>query len=288
MRVVGSLLSVLLLVWLIAQQDWHRVLELLSGIPIRVIVMVGGLVFLRYIFQTFRWLFLLRAQRVQFSFAQAFRLVLTGLFASNFLPSTIGGDVIRLIGIAPAAGGVVVSGASLVVDRAIGVMSMIPFLPISMAVLGNMGLGNTTAMGALTLLPQNIRSGVEGSLKTLKQALQLWMSKPWSLALAFLFSSMGASVYIAGIWLLAKGIGIEVSLFEVAGISAVTYFVTLIPISINGYGVREIGIVALYTQLDVPVLEATALALVSRMIMLSVSLPGAIWLPGALTRASRE
>lgn len=263
-------------------------LELLSGIPIRVIVMVGGLVFLRYIFQTFRWLFLLRAQRVQFSFAQAFRLVLTGLFASNFLPSTIGGDVIRLIGIAPAAGGVVVSGASLVVDRAIGVMSMIPFLPISMAVLGNMGLGNTTAMGALTLLPQNIRSRVEGSLKTLKEALQLWMSKPWSLALAFLFSTMGASVYIAGIWLLAKGIGIEVSLFEVAGISAVTYFVTLIPISINGYGVREIGIVALYTQLDVSVLEATALALVSRMIMLSVSLPGAIWLPGALTRASRE
>jgi uncharacterized membrane protein YbhN (UPF0104 family) len=288
LRVAGSILSVSLLVWLVAQQDWRRVLELAWGIPIQVIVVVGGLIFSRYIFQTLRWLFLLHAQRVQIGFGHALRLVLTGLFASNFLPSTIGGDVVRLIGIVPAAGGVVVSGASLVVDRAIGVMSMIPYLPISIAVLGDMRFATMTGMSVLTLLPQNIRSGVEGSLNTLKEALRLWISKPWSLAMAFLLSSMGALVYILGMWLLARGIGIEVSLFEVAGISAATYFITLIPISINGYGVREIGVVTLYTRLGVSVLEATTLALVSRVVMLSVSLPGAIWLPGALTRHSRQ
>lgn len=275
----------LLLVWLITRQDWRRVLEMFSRIPVAIIAMAAGLLFMRYVFQTLRWLLLLRAQRVDLGFLPGLRLVLTGLFASNFLPSTVGGDVVRLIGVMPMGTSAMVSGASLVADRAIGVISMIPFLPISLAVLGTSRITHLMGGNALAFVPPDLRRRIEGSLQTILQALRLWASKPWWLALAFLFSLMGAGVYMLAIWLLAGGIGIEISLWEVAGISAATYFITLIPISINGYGVREISVVALYMQLSVPVVEATALALVSRMIMLGVSLPGAIWLPGTIARS---
>jgi uncharacterized membrane protein YbhN (UPF0104 family) len=286
LRLIGTALSILLLAWLVTRHDWRRVLESLSQIRIRVIAIVAGLFLLRYVFQTLRWMFLLRAQRVELHFLAAFRLVLTGLFASNFLPSTVGGDVIRLIGVMPTATSAVVSGASLVADRAIGVISMLPFLPISMTVLGDAQIREMTGMSMSAVLPPGVRRRFSASLRTLQEALRLWASKPGWLVLAFLLSIMGALVYMLGIWILARGIGIEVSLLEVAGISAATYFITLIPISINGYGVREISVVALYAQLHVPIVAATALALVSRIIMLCVSLPGAIWLPGTIAKSS--
>jgi hypothetical protein len=70
-----------------------------------------------------------------------------------------------------------------------------------------------------------------------------------------------------------------VSLGQVAGITGLTYLLTIIPVSINGYGLREAAMVTLYTQLGSVAEQAAALALISRLLMLAATIPGAATLP---------
>ena len=90
--------------------------------------------------------------------------------------------------------------------------------------------------------------------------------------------------YLVGALIVARALGITVNLAQVAGASAVSYFLTMVPVSINGYGIRELVVLWCYAQLGATVEQATALAFLTRIIMLFLSLPGAIsiraFLPG--------
>lgn len=283
-RVGGTILSLSLFGWLIARMGLKELVRLFGEIPFSFFLLAIGFICSRYVFQTLRWMTLLRAQAITLEFGAGLRLVLAGLFASNFLPTTVGGDIVRLVGITRIHDRIVIGGASLVADRLIGVASMLPFLSLSATMLADAGLQNTHSTSTLGLLPKRIREGFRRSLRQLREAVELWVSNPGSLAIAYIFSTLAVTAYMVAIWILASGIGIPVSFIEVAGISALVYFITLFPISVNGYGVREIGIVAFYTRLGATVPEASALALVSRIAMICVSLPGVIWLPRILAQ----
>jgi uncharacterized membrane protein YbhN (UPF0104 family) len=58
----------------------------------------------------------------------------------------------------------------------------------------------------------------------------------------------------------------------------ITYFLTLIPISFNGYGVREFAMASLYSRLGASTGQAAMLALITRFFMLVETLPGALWI----------
>ena len=66
------------------------------------------------------------------------------------------------------------------------------------------------------------------------------------------------------------------------GINVLTYLLTLLPISVNGYGVREVAMTTLYMQLGASLEQASTLALITRFFMLMETLPGALWLPQIL------
>jgi len=101
---------------------------------------------------------------------------------------------------------------------------------------------------------------------------------------ALIASWVGILVFFFAIWLLAQGLGIDVSFMQVAGITAVTYFLALIPFTINAYGLRELSIIALYSSLGASAEQAAALALLSRFLMLISSLPGAYTVWGAFLK----
>jgi uncharacterized membrane protein YbhN (UPF0104 family) len=92
-------------------------------------------------------------------------------------------------------------------------------------------------------------------------------------------------VIFVAIWLVAIGLGIPVALYQVMGVTAITYLITLLPISVNGYGLRELAIVAIYTMLGATVEQATSLALITRLLMMIQTLPGALWIPQNLSEA---
>jgi hypothetical protein len=62
------------------------------------------------------------------------------------------------------------------------------------------------------------------------------------------------------------------------GITAMTYLITLLPISINGYGLRELAITFFYMRLGASAEQATIFALLSRFLLMAATIPGVLWL----------
>ena len=100
--------------------------------------MVLLLIFISRLATVGRWHMLLQIESVKVNWKDSLRLTFAGLFAANFLPTTIGGDVVRLAGaIRLGIDGSFVA-ASLMVDRLIGMTGMAIAAPLGLIpVIGN-------------------------------------------------------------------------------------------------------------------------------------------------------
>jgi len=121
-------------------------------------------------------------------------------------------------------------------------------------------------------------SRVKRWLQRGREAFKVWLERPRILILAFCVSWLSIFVVFIAIWLVARGLGIPVALYQVMGITGITYLLTLLPISVNGYGLREVAITTLYLPLGASLEQAATLALITRFLSMLETLPGALWL----------
>ncbi|MCH8876617.1 MAG: flippase-like domain-containing protein [Chloroflexi bacterium] len=282
-RLAGTLISLGLLIWLLSRLDLRELLSMASEVPPIVILYSLGLLIIRVLAHTFRWRSLLRGQKIHVPYRQLVGLQYGSFFASNFLPTTIGGDVIRLVGILRETSNRVGGAASIVVDRAIGAFGMLFVLPLSWPMLGGFLATLGVAVGRVEL-PGSLRKAA----RRVWDATALWLKSPASLVVALLASWVGIFSYFVFVWVLARALGIDVSLIQVAGVTAVTYFIALFPFTINAYGLRELSVIAFYSSLGASTEQAAALAVLSRFLILISSLPGVYTVWGAFLRKGPE
>ena len=134
LRLTGTIIAVGLLVWLLAKQDWTVIWTQLSKLPVWIIIAALLLCLVGQVLNAWRWHVLLKAQDVVIKFSQTMRIVFAGAFASNFLPTTIGGDVLRLVSITTYTSNQGMSLASLVLDRLVNLAAFITVTPFSITV----------------------------------------------------------------------------------------------------------------------------------------------------------
>jgi uncharacterized membrane protein YbhN (UPF0104 family) len=283
LRGLGTLLALGLLVFLVAQSDQEEIFTNLKKISFQTL----GLVFLFIVgsrlFITARWFVLLRSGGIKISFKETLSLVFMGLFSNNFLPTTIGGDVVRLAGAIQLGYDNALCLASIAADRVINMVGMSLAAPLGLWQLaGISALGQSFALGGL------VTKGVEFSKKTLS-SFSLWLKKPGALVAALMFAFIHMFFSFTASYLLIVGQGEYLALWKVIGLSSLAYFVSLVPISINGYGVQELTVTFLLSSIGgISVPTAASTAVIHRLVMMSVSLPGAFTLPGVLAKMNRK
>ena len=275
----GTLVCSFLFVWLIARQNWQMVLSKASGIPIWTFVIVLGLYILGQFINTLRWYLLLRAQQVQISYWQAMKLAWSGIFASNFLPSTIGGDGFRMVGVYPYTGRKTIAIGSVALDRVINMASMICLLPSPFLIFGST-LGKLLSI--TILLPDWLQKLLDQYFPKITAAFRTWATKPVSLLWAFVVAWPSNLIPMLATYILARQLGMDVSYWQVIGVQTVSYFLSVLPISVNGYGLREVTYTTLYATLGASLEQASTLALVTRLLTVLITIPGALWLSGAV------
>ena len=80
------------------------------------------------------------------------------------------------------------------------------------------------------------------------------------------------------------GMGEDIPLWTIAGLYSFAYFVTLLPFSINGYGLQEISLTFVFSSIgNASVSNSLTMALLFRTLTMLVSLPGAFFLPEILS-----
>jgi uncharacterized membrane protein YbhN (UPF0104 family) len=295
-RFLGTLGSLALLVYLLSQQGWGEIVGAFRRIPPISLAAVVGLLLLSRLAITARWYSLLRTADRGIPFRESLRLTLAGLFAANFLPTTIGGDVVRLAGVLRLSQNRAASAASIVADRLIGMAGMLMILPVGVGDLFSWLQAARSAGGPLALglvegeapagwrhLGLRLRRGLE----KVAGAMRMWVHHPWALLEALGFTWIHMVCLFAEIWVLLRGMGEPASLLRIGGLWSLSYFVTLMPFSINGLGLREVSVTYIFSELGgISLQAALTLALILRTLDMLVSLPGAAFVsnvvaPGA-------
>ncbi len=217
-----------------------------------------------------RWRALLRGQGFRLPFSRIFAWVLVGHTASMFLPSSIGGDGVRFLAAATWVPAKTRLALTLVLDRVINALAMVALLPVSLAVFaGPLGLGMV-----------GLASWGEGVQRWRQRARTLWeglRSVPARVVgEAWLWAWPSNLLPMAGTWVMARSLGMAVSYVDVVAAQTLSYWVTLLPISVYGWGVREAAYTVLFTTLGATVEQAVALALWRRVLDVALALPGAL------------
>ncbi|MCB0119744.1 MAG: flippase-like domain-containing protein [Anaerolineales bacterium] len=283
-RGLGSLLALALLLILIREEGDGEVFSALRRVSLPYFFLALLALLVSRMFAASRWYILLRSAGVEISFLRAVMLTFTGNFSSNFLPSTIGGDVVRLGGTMQMGYDRAICLASLVVDRLIGMAGMVLASPLGLIPLFSMDSGLVQSISLAGLL----QKGRDFAKRTL-EAFSIWLKRPAGLGGALL-ATLGNQAFIyLMIYLLLLSIGHHLSFWLVAGMYTLTYFVTLVPISINGLGVQELSMTFLLVQLGgLAQSESATIALLTRALFVLTSLPGAFFLPSILAAMNEK
>ncbi|GAB4567979.1 MAG: lysylphosphatidylglycerol synthase transmembrane domain-containing protein [Anaerolineales bacterium] len=283
-RGLGSLLALVLLLILIQEEGDGELFSALRRVSLGYFFVALIALLISRMFAATRWFVLLRSAGVQITITRAIMLMFTGNFSSNFLPTTIGGDVVRLGGAMQMGYDRAICLASLVVDRLIGMVGMALMLPLGLIPLLSLDGGFVRSFTLAGLSQKIIGFG-----KRTFEAFSIWLKKPLGLSGALLSTLANQLFIYLMIYLLLQGIDHHVSYWLVAGMYTLTYFVTLIPISINGLGVQELSMTFLLVQLGgLSSSESATIALLTRVLFILTSLPGAFFLPSVLAAMNEK
>jgi uncharacterized protein (TIRG00374 family) len=297
------LVSASLLYWLLAQTDLGRLLDLVRRASIPWLVSALALYLLMILASAWRWGVLLKAQRVQVPQRTLVGSFLVATFFNNFLPSNIGGDVVRIRDTSREAGSMTHATTVVIVDRVLGLLALLlvaaagataagliagqPATPIWPPLLW-LALAAGTAAFVLVLVAPTViarlasplrainRQWVDRRLERLTTIVEDFRDVPGQMLYCFLGAIAVQAVIVAYYVALARGLGIPISAVHLAVVVPVSLVLQLLPVSVNGFGVREAAFSYYFVGLQLPVESAVALALVGAGLILVFSLSGGL------------
>jgi uncharacterized protein (TIRG00374 family) len=249
-----------------------------------------------------RWGLLLHAQHVVIHFRALLDSFLVATFFNNFLPSNIGGDVIRIRDSSRAAGSKTLATTVVLVDRGIGLMGLVLVAAVGTTVaartsdaIGPVGpgllwlsLAGAVAVAApAVLMPDAVarllrplralhQEWVEERLSRLTAALAKFRAAPHSLLTCFVGAIVVQGVIVAFYAAIARALGISVPPAHLAIIVPISLIVQMLPLSVNGLGVREATFGFYFTQIGLPLESAIALSFIGAALIMLFSVSGGV------------
>ena len=242
-----------------------------------------------------RWDVLLRAQHVRLPFS-----FLVATFFNNFLPSNIGGDVVRISDTAKAAGSKTLATTVVLIDRGIGLLGLALMAASGASLMQRMavgpvgprmlwagfGLGAIIATPALlmpetaTRVLQPLRvfhaQWVDERISKLTYALTRFKETPTALAICFVGAVVVQAILVLFYVAIARSMQIPIGFAELAVIVPVSFIVQMVPLSVNGFGVREATFGFYFTRLGLPLESALLVSFVGAALIMLFSLSGGV------------
>jgi uncharacterized protein (TIRG00374 family) len=254
---------------------------------------------LMVVVSAWRWRLLLRAQLVVMATSELLRSFLVATFFNNFLPSNIGGDVVRITDTAKAAGSKTLATTVILIDRGLGLLALVFIAAVGASVSSRIagpvklhvlwlafaaGLAATLLAvlrpGAFTSLFSPLRllhrRWVDERLLRIAAALHRFRDDPVALAGGALGAVAVQLILVAFYAAIAYSIGVSISAWHLAVIVPVSFLVQMLPISLNGFGVREATFVFYFTRLGLPLESALLVSFMGAALIMLFSLSGAV------------
>ena len=249
---------------------------------------------------TWRWRLLLRAQGYHAPMAHLSASYLVATFFNNFLPSNVGGDVIRVRDSSRLTGSTTASLAVVAIDRILGLGALYLLAVIAYV------FGGATVRDLAGALPALVALGIvfavlgyvyvtPGIVRRLMSISRLdafpWIRERFEVAqsavhvyreriamvwLAFLASVALQALVVCYYYLVARSLRIPLALSACFLVVPLCTLVQTVPVSFNGWGIRESIYILYFRQLGLTRDSALAFSLVGAGLIVILSLSGAV------------
>lgn len=289
-------LSAVLLAWLFMQVNWKDIIGAVrQADPLLLCGAFALTIFIQFVVLV-RWMLFLKALGLSATFWQVCRYFFIGLFGNLFLPTSIGGDVVKAIGLSRGVGQKPKVFASIVLDRLSGfaglvIVALIAYIvgtsmvdaplviiPIVILTLLSLLVGGLLFnqkffqfFGGLVRKFPRIQKGImemHSDLSLMKGKKRTGLG---CILLSCFVQVLGALLY----YLISLAMHLEVSFLHYLIFSPIVSAVTFLP-SIGGLGVREVGWKTLLTKVGVGADAAVGLSLISFFFVIVLGLIGGV------------
>jgi uncharacterized protein (TIRG00374 family) len=292
-----ALLSLGLVGVLLARSDVGRLWALARGADVTWIVAALAAYAAMIGVSAWRWGILLHAQGVHETTGRLAESFLVATFFNNFLPSNIGGDVVRVTDTAGAAGSKTLAATVVLVDRGLGVIALgliaaagatlartvgpigAPIVWGGLALFLALGLVVVRKPSAVATLCAPLRrvhsEWVDIRLGRLTGALERFRDRPQALASGFAGALVVQALLVLFYAGVARSLSIPIGLSDLAVVVPASLLVQMIPVSLNGLGVREATFGFYFRRLGLPLESALLVSLGGAGLVMAFSLVGA-------------
>jgi hypothetical protein len=307
-RLLRILISLVVLIIVIASVGLDRLWAVLSSVNLGWFAVALAIHLLGVVIRTFRWAILVKSLEVRVSFGRLFYLYMAGTFFNTFLPTGIGGDVVKIIDLAPASGGAR-AFSTVFADRLTGILGTslialcvaiidpadVPPPVVALVIFVTGGILAATLLLTQQQLIDRVMCHVPGWSKLLAKGKvrriyeALTSYSPGTIARSTLISLPFTLTLIASQYALALSLGVKVPVQYFALFIPLTALVQMLPISFNGLGVREGAFQALFGTVGVAGEQAVAISLLYYILRVITGLIGGLmYVLGNLRTARRE
>jgi uncharacterized protein (TIRG00374 family) len=247
-----------------------------------------------------RWQRLLLAQSIPDRLSWLARAYFVAYTAGQILPTSIGGDAMRIFETSrrhpgktgPVTGTVLLEralgGAATVTLAAVGFALAVGSYDIGPYIWVELGFVLATVVLAILLFSRRARRllawfvpllrkvRLERITRSVYEAIHVYRDKPRLLVGVFALTLVVQAVRVLAIWAAAKAVGVDLSPRVYYVMGPLLFLVLLVPFTINGIAVRESFFVSFLGGLGVDADQAFATGFLFFVVTITISIPGAL------------
>lgn len=260
------------------------------------LILILFLTIILMVIQANRWRGLLLDKGKNVHFRTFYAYIALGYFFNNLLPSGFGGDAVKTIAFGRKFGNTANSVAAIVISRIMGLLAMficffvaLPVVAIHYAIPSSYTFTvSAVALLSIVIIVGGLFSDKIKIPKAITNKFPFFIKLQNAFAIyrtnkkAFLLSGLD-SIWIQIITIIIhyayfKAVGVEIDIFVITVFTTIMVTFTMLPISINGIGIRENVQISLYTGLlGIPAETVLASTLLSYIPLLFQASQGAIF-----------
>jgi uncharacterized membrane protein YbhN (UPF0104 family) len=275
-----------LVVWLILRTDGQQLREATRHWRVEFWLAAVGLYVVLQMISGLRWQILTKPLGFQKSVFECVRFYFIAMFFNLFLPTSVGGDVVRAWYLDSGSGRKANAFVTVLVDRLSGLMVLLALAcvgvilsPIHLESWISTGVwGGVGSIGAgLALAPWWLRwAGRFDKIRRLTEPAVNYLHRPLLIAGSMALSVIIQSGNVALVWLVGLAIRAPIPASYYWIMVPMVTLLTILPISLNGMGVREGGTILFLAPLGISHATALSLALLWFSVFTVVSLLGGL------------
>jgi uncharacterized protein (TIRG00374 family) len=292
--------SIVILVFLFSRIDTKNIPIIFKSIDKKLLLIAFLTFFLGYTLCLIRWYLLLKGAKILIPFKRTISAFCGGVFFSLFLPTALGGDLVRSIDLSIHTSRPLEVVATVLLDRLSGYLSLVVMALVALIMAGRLFNDNFVflAVGVITLLliiillvlfNQKIYaktnavlyskgSGrVKKAIKNLHYEIHIFKDKKEFLIIALILSFFIQLLSVFTLYSIALSLGLKIGLIYFFIFLPLIGTISLLP-SLGGLGVRDAATIFLFTKVGVAAGSAFTMSILQFLfIILCAGIAGVIY-----------